>query len=669
VKSLMSLWRELADELASWCCTSAKRDSERVAFRVEKEGESFLTISLPQFAKDLEQALDAGSFDSSLFRGYPREGGYPVFLQGFLSQIFNSDGLLLHSPNVDCIFAIRTLASTFSKIERPCTQARTDRAMERFVEIEAELKAFDSSRFEEFLPRFRKSSTLLFGDVFAHAENTFLGTHHLRDDWLAVDRLSGDDMRFSHHERGTDAFMHLLPRSMRPGRVRGQIGEIVDPSRGLGLVPRHGPGATADRLRGNAKYSVSKWPLRLEREFPYGDYALPSWRSYYQLDRVEFLELGSEVPVKVTPVPKTLKTPRIIAEETTAVQYCQQALAKEITDLLENGVPGSPSWRTKGSCSLGVGMIGFDDQEPNRLLARRGSLDGSLATLDLSEASDRVLNRHVVDLLSGFPRLSAAVQATRTTKADVPGHGVIPLLKFASMGSALCFPMEAMIFLTIIVTAVSYQRGEPPSRRLINSLRDTVRVYGDDIIVPVEYVDSVCRMLSDFGLVVNLDKSFWNGKFRESCGGDYYDGEWVTPIRLKKDLPRTRADVDEVVALVAYRNRLYWGGFWRTASVIDDRLRVLFKGSFPVVEETAAVLGRESIFAYEAEWAHPDLHTPLVRGWVRRSVTPESPISGEGALLKFLIKPGILPSQDPDHLERQGRPVGGSIKPTLSSPY
>ncbi len=669
MKSLTSLWKSLAADAARQCCTSADRDVQTVTVRVKAEGESFFTITLPNFGKAFEHALEVGSITPNSFCGFHSRKGLPVFLQGFLGQIFHPDGSLLDKPSIDCIFAVRLLTQTFGKIERECTSARTNRAMRQFVKIEEELQAMDTSSFEEKLPLFHKASTLLFADVFAHVENTVLDMHRLRHDYHHP--RSTDRGRCNHHdEPAADEFFHLLPHSMRVGRPSGLVDcEVVDPSRRFRLVPKHGPGATADRLRGNAKYSVGEWPVSLEREFPYGDYALPSWRSYYQLDRVKFLELGQDRPVKVTPVPKTLKTPRIIAIEPASMQYCQQALAHQFVDALENGVPGAPSG-VPDLCDLARGMIGFKEQEPNRLLALRGSIDGSLATLDLSEASDRVLNRHVVELLARFPRLSEAVQATRSTKAEVPGHGVIPLAKFASMGSALCFPVEAMVFLTIIIAAISYERGELPNRRLIQSLRGQVRVYGDDIIVPVEYVPVVIQFLSSFGLVVNSDKSFWNGKFRESCGGDYYDGEWVTPIRLRQDLPRSRRDVKQVEGLVSYRNQLYLAGYWETARQLDERIRVLFKDEFPIVEPSSAVLGRISVvFDHEIHYADPDLHTPLVRGYVRRSITPGSPISGEGALLKFLIKSPMVPSQDPGHLERQGRPVDVSIKRRWMRPY
>nr|UJQ85752.1 MAG: hypothetical protein 3 [Leviviridae sp.] len=690
MKRLTSLWRELALECASWCGTSAERDIKTVAFRVEAEGESFLTITLPSYAKAFDKALDAGHLDSSHFTGFRCRGGLPLFLGGFLSQIFDPSGVLLDTPSVDCMRSVRQLTMVFGKIERQCSDARIARAMRQYVQVEQELREVDTSKLaEEIFPLFRQMSTLLWADVFSHVENSILGVHQLAHDWVTPPISGGSHKLGRKASSSLDGSNRIDPMDvvlgidgLRREQIRQQAGrslskfernqlvdrEVVDPAGSFALVPRHGPGATADRLRGNAKFSVSQWPLRLEREFPYGDYALPQLALNDELDRVQFLEPGAEIPVKVIPVPKTDKTPRIIAVEPTAMQYLQQALFHQVVYRLEHSSKFPPPLGGK-EFDLGKWFVGFADQETNRFLACKGSLDGSLATLDLSEASDRVLNSHVQLLFSRFPRLSAAVQATRSTRANVPGHGVIPLVKFASMGSALCFPVEAMVFSTVVLCAIAYERRTPVNRSFLLGLRGKVRVYGDDIVVPVDCVQRVIQFLELFGLKVNTDKSFWNGKFRESCGGDYYDGEWVTPVRLRHELPRSLADVDGVVGLVAFRNLLYWNGFWKVARTLDDHLSTLLKGRWKVVEVTAAGLGRESVLPYQVEWFDSKLHEPRIAGAIVRHEIPKSTTSGSGALIKFLIKPGLLPSQDPRHLERQGRPSASRIKLKGIRPY
>ena len=51
MKSLTSLWSVLANELASRCGTSTTKDIKTVLGRVENEGMSFLTITLPSFGR------------------------------------------------------------------------------------------------------------------------------------------------------------------------------------------------------------------------------------------------------------------------------------------------------------------------------------------------------------------------------------------------------------------------------------------------------------------------------------------------------------------------------------------------------------------------------------------------------------------------------------------
>jgi hypothetical protein len=688
----MSLWRKLAEESAGWCGTSAERDIETVALRVKGEGESFLTISLPRYNKAFLNALETGRIDPNRFRGFHVRGGLPEFLRGFLGQIFGASGVLLDEPSVDCIRAVHLLTTVFGKIERQCSDARIARAMRGYVQVEQELAEFDESTMVELISAFRRASTLLWADVFAHVENSILDAHQLANDWLFPLPKGGGGSHKAAQQRPASRQQRDktvdpmdviigIPNGSKTVRVdfsrrfrsakNGQFDgcEVVDPATShFALVPRHGPGATADRLRGNAKYSVGQWPRRLENVFPYGDYALPQLALENELDRVQFLEPGSEVPAKVTPVPKDDSKPRLIAEEPTAMQYMQQALFRQVIYRLENHSEFPPPLGGK-EFDLGKWFIGFANQEDNRLLACEGSLNGSLATLDLSEASDRVRNSHALLLFERFPRLSAAVQGCRSTHADVQGHGVIPLTKFASMGSALCFPVEAMVFVTVVLCAIARSRGTSVNRRFLHDLRGKVRVYGDDIVVPVDSVQQVIHDLEAFGFKVNMDKSFWNGKFRESCGGDYYDGHWVTPVRLRHELPSTLADVDGVVGLVAFRNLLYWNGYWKTAEHLDERIRTLLKGRWPIVERTAAGLGRESVLPYKEEWLDAKLHDPRVSGAIVMHDIPDSSTSGSGALMKFLVKPGILPSQDRKHLERQGRPVASRIKLRGIRPY
>lgn len=593
MKSLTELWLRVSVELGALCYVSTTRDYKTVASRVEHEGLSFLTISLTDFGRDFEKSLAQSYVGHDLFVGFQRKGGLPRFLGGFLDLVFDrSTGRLLDNPSIDSIYSIRQLTLMFGKIALPCSEARERRAILKFLECEQDIRRSDRNISISLLERFANMSLRLFGDVLASVDS---------------DVYSGT------------------------------------------LTPKHGPGATADRLRGNAKFDQVEWTRRLERVFPYGDNAMPNWRFNYLLDAVDILEPGAERPVRVITVPKTLKTPRIIAIEPTCMQYMQQAVMERLVELLE------------GDKTLS-GMIGFTDQTPNQSLACESSADGSLATLDLSEASDRVSNQHVRLLCRHFPHFGEALDATRSRKADVPGHGVIRLAKFASMGSALCFPVEAMVFLTIIFLALEAEHRRRFTREEIRSFSGRVRVYGDDIIIPVRSMPIVTEYLEAFGLKVNLGKSFGTGKFRESCGKEYYDGTDVSIVRVRNVLPSSRSDSDKVIASVSLRNRFYEAGLWQSSRWMDSWIDPLLGGRYPYVSSDSPVLGRVSYLGYDTQRLCPNTHVPQVKGYVVSSKPRPSLVSGEGALLKWFLKRGDEPFADRDHLSRSGRPDAVSTK-------
>jgi len=419
-------------------------------------------------------------------------------------------------------------------------------------------------------------------------------------------------------------------------------------------VPKHGPGATADRISGNRKFEIKQWTTRLEEYFPSAEFVVPNWGFYDGLGAVDFVEPDAEIPVRVITVPKTLKTPRIIAIEPLCMQYAQQS----ILELLVPAIEGS---------KLLSNSIGFTLQEPNQHLAKSGSIFGNLATIDLSEASDRVSNLLVKRMLQNFPHLSGAVQACRSLRADVPGHGVVSLSKFASMGSALCFPIEAMVFLTIIGVAESRRLNRQMREEDYKSLFLRVRVYGDDIIVPTDLVPYVVHELSVFGLKVNENKSFWTGKFRESCGKDYYDGHDVSVTYVRRMIPSSRSDVSEMVSTVSLRNQLYKAGLWCAVRFLDAVVGRL--APFPNVLETSPVLGRNTFLGFDSERICSNLHKPLVKGLILRVKHKRSHLEGAAALLKFFLKRGEDPIFDAKHLERHGRPQSVDTKIGWSPAY
>jgi hypothetical protein len=161
-------------------------------------------------------------------------------------------------------------------------------------------------------------------------------------------------------------------------------------------------------------------------------------------------------------------------------------------------------------------MIDLDEgQSMHRALARVGSLEGSLATIDLSSASDTVAFELVMFLL---PEDWATLLESLRSPTTKVGHHEYHLQKFSSMGNGFTFELETLIFWAISQTLV----------------RGVVYCYGDDIIVPTEKSEDVLAALRFFGFVPNTDKTFTHSAFRESCGGDFFLGQDVRPFFLKE---------------------------------------------------------------------------------------------------------------------------------------
>ncbi len=347
----------------------------------------------------------------------------------------------------------------------------------------------------------------------------------------------------------------------------------------LDLVCHHGPGVTADRRTANSRYRLSEWNHRSELTYPSDLHCYPNYgvaarvsgtgEGIVDVTGVKYLDLRDERPVRVVFVPKTQTAPRVIAIEPSHMQYMQQSLKDLIYTTIETH-------------SLTRHSIRFSRQDVNQRLAYTASKDRRLATLDLKDASDRV-HLHLVQRIFKNSGLLEYLEDARSLSADLPNGTNIVLFKYASMGSALCFPVEAMVFYTLIQSAMHILDGRRPSSRSISRYSKLIDIYGDDIIVPVEYTDFVVKYLESYALKVNINKSFKASAFRESCGADFYAGVPVNPVYARMvphdDLRRWEADT--IMSWNATADLFYQRGQWIVAQEIRDLLRRVVKRTIP----------------------------------------------------------------------------------------
>lgn len=322
-------------------------------------------------------------------------------------------------------------------------------------------------------------------------------------------------------------------------RVLGDYSEV----KALEYFPKHGPGVVADRRRANEKYEWKSIPQRLTSLFPRNRFFdTCGGLSHTRFNVYPPSESYSPQAARVIFVPKDSRGPRVISCEPSHNQWIQQLLRRYLEDRILAGTNGE---------------VMFRDQAKNAQSALAASATKASATLDMSDASDRVSTELVRALLphSWF----RALNACRSQIAILPSGKQCYLKKFAPMGSAVCFPIEALVFWALVKTITqSRTAGE-------------VRVYGDDIICPAEKANEVMDTIEVLTpLRFNRAKCFIKGSFRESCGTDAFNGVDITPIRIRQ--PVCGPDLLQRIAVRADRsNHFYLAGYWHTASALQPR--------------------------------------------------------------------------------------------------
>jgi len=200
----------------------------------------------------------------------------------------------------------------------------------------------------------------------------------------------------------------------------------------------------------------------------------------------------------------------------------------------------------------GLQCVGLDlstQPELNKRLAWVGSVTNGLATIDLKSASD-LITPALIELL--WPRSwFCFLSAIRSERIKVPGHGWIDANMMSTMGNGFTFPMMTLTLLSLVYACQSHR-----IRKSMYWNKQDTGVFGDDIIVPSEDYESVCAVLHGAGLIVNTDKSYHDGPFRESCGGDFWTGLDITPF-----YPKSLGSEPEVY--IAINQLLDWSGYHR----------------------------------------------------------------------------------------------------------
>lgn len=295
-----------------------------------------------------------------------------------------------------------------------------------------------------------------------------------------------------------------------------------------------GPGVTT-KLKGSRVSAINKFHLEngitsslhslVSELFPV---AYPAWASHlaylYGSASWDF-----QVGNTVVTVPKNSKTDRVIAVEPGINLWFQKSVGSMIRKRLFRS------------------SIDLNTQDRNQQLARRGSKDSSLSTVDFSSASDSISLEVVRELL---PSDWFLVMDSCRSK-----FGILDKLprwweKFSSMGNGFTFELESLIFFAAARAVKEYVGCKGP-----------ISVFGDDVILPTDCLDLYSSFCDFLGFRVNPSKSFSTGYFRESCGSHYWGGIDCKPIFLKERVTNVQAvyKLANSIRLLAHRRNSHCG--------------------------------------------------------------------------------------------------------------
>jgi hypothetical protein len=484
--------------------SSLQRDLLTITTRLDNEGISFVTITLPTLAKAMYSSFKTGYITTPSNFAKRRGTALPRFLFGLLKDVYEEDGMLAVDPSVPSIKEALQICGLAYKLNIPINE--------------------DDKRYKNVIDNFKSTENYL--------------------SKLKIDHITC-----------TNCFE--LARTMIEDVFAG-----INP---WNILPRHGPGTVA-----TGEWAAEKWVFgrkysSIHSTYPYYEYFVLG-KGKEILDRKDwYLGLKPEVSgtATVVLVPKDSRGPRIISKEPLEYQYIQQGLWR----LMRHEFQTHPFTR---------GHVNFDDQTINQKLARKGSLNGSWATLDMKDASDRVSLDLVKQLFSTTPDFLECLLACRSTSTKLPSGEVIDLHKFAPMGSATCFPIESIVHYVLAVASIMVMSNL--SRWKARSL---VYVYGDDLIIHSRHADSVLAILPLFGLMFNEQKCYTHGPFRESCGVESFLGNDISPIRWRKPCPQ-RLDAVTASSFADFASSLYQQGYLAAAEVVWSRLET-YTGKLPVV--------------------------------------------------------------------------------------
>jgi hypothetical protein len=346
-------------------------------------------------------------------------------------------------------------------------------------------------------------------------------------------------------------------------RAKRLLGRVLRNLDLADITPGHGPGGVAEKLDRAERWSLPAWPVRAERWYPYHIYGTPSFQALCQDGPPVMTEQSI---TRCCLVPKDFKGPRLISAESTATQYLQQGQMRMMMDYMDRHPLLSKSIRLR-------------DQTFNQRLCQH-AYDSGACTLDLSNASDNVSAALVWYLFAEVPRLRSQLFCTRSQAIQL-GSEVVKLASFSPMGSAVCFPVETLVFWSLTLASVRHvhsqwaKSGYGFSLPGLKESASCIAVFGDDIIVPDYALQTLIGTLESVGCEINKSKTCYQTPFRESCGSEWYKDIDVSITRNRRYHYDSARNIANYPVVLDLQRKFFLQGLVRTAALLREWARVI----------------------------------------------------------------------------------------------
>lgn len=297
------------------------------------------------------------------------------------------------------------------------------------------------------------------------------------------------------------------------------------------------------------------------------------------------VKVETDIPdaCRVTAVPKSFKTARIIAQEQTWRAYFMQGLRKYWVDFI----------RSSGEKEF----LDVEDQSPNQDWCWQASWDDSYTTVDSSHASDSIsmtlgqeLNRPIEKLYQKYASKWLCIEG-KFVRSHI----------YLTSGAPCTFINESAIFLAIARAATHYVQVFYED----DTLREP-RTFGDDVLIDVRAADLFCELMAQLGFTINKDKTFGLGSsYRESCGVEYRNGYPLHTVKWPRNCFRTlrpgMASAEEVTSLISLQHHLF-DVSWNASRFLIEYVRELV----PIMTSSKPFTEADDLWEELPDWKATD---------------------------------------------------------------